>query len=788
MRKLIFTLLTISLLLAIYRFLSPHLFSKNSVFEISGAIPTQVDVVISGAGTGGISAAIQAARQGAKVLLLEETDYIGGQMTAAGVTSMDGNTDWRYGIYKEFTDKIITHYQSIGKSVATCYWNNKSICFEPHIGRQILQNMIDAEPNITLLTTTTIDNILKDNNNQITAITTNHGTTVTTNVVVDATEYGDVIIKTEPNYRLGNGTKQNPSTNACIQDITYLAVIKRYPQGVPTELKITTPPPGYDQNLPGFRQIVTQNGSSSLDTGYPINLLVHTGYRGMPNSSDPNDYNGFSNNISKTGVNWANDYPINSTQYLTDKNYRQQINCEAKLKTLQFIYYLQTELSQSDWSVSTDEGYNTPYNTTTNSCPNIPSSLKKLENNLPVMPYVRESVRGIGSLTLTAKDIKRQGNPAIAQRNFLSSIAIGDYPNDLHNCRSNQTLEQDLESVSDASESGPFQVPLESLISTSTNGLIYAEKNISQSRLTNGATRLQPITMLTGQAAGALAALASQRSVNPTLVPHTLVQRELLKANSPLFLYNDVKPGSFGFSAIHTLTGLGIFSGSSRTQFNPDSTLTRDHAAVILLKAKYGPAYTPPQPTNNRFSDISSSSWAYAWVNQLASDGIASGCSATTFCPSSPVTRAQLAIFLLRTIEGSSYNPPPATGIFNDVPTTHYASSWIEELKRRNITSGCGNSNFCPDSEVTRAQAAILILTAIPDLGVHKNTSAPASPTIPPLTIPTPPPSTLATTRKPGDLNNDGTVNFVDFNLLISSFGNPYTIVDFNNIVSNYGK
>src|SRR6187551_3268187 len=78
------------------------------------------DVVIVGAGSGGVSAAIQASRMGSSVLLLEETDYVGGQMTTSGVTSMDGNYNYKYGIYKEFINKIIAYYSG---NVSGCYFS-----------------------------------------------------------------------------------------------------------------------------------------------------------------------------------------------------------------------------------------------------------------------------------------------------------------------------------------------------------------------------------------------------------------------------------------------------------------------------------------------------------------------------------------------------------------------------------------------------------------------------------------------------------------------------------------
>lgn len=80
------------------------------------------------------------------------------------------------------------------------------------------------------------------------------------------------------------------------------------------------------------------------------------------------------------------------------------------------------------------------------------------------------------------------------------------------------------------------------------------------------------------------------------------------------------------------------------------------------------------------------------------------------FCPADPVQRSQMAIFLLRAKHGAGYTPPPATGtMFADVPAGSFGAAWIEQLANEGITSGCGGGNYCPGSPVNRAQMAIFI-------------------------------------------------------------------------------
>jgi hypothetical protein len=121
-------------------------------------------------------------------------------------------------------------------------------------------------------------------------------------------------------------------------------------------------------------------------------------------------------------------------------------------------------------------------------------------------------------------------------------------------------------------------------------------------------------------------------------------------------------------------------------------------------------AYEFPDAT---FADVTSAYWAWNYIERLYNAGITSGCGSGLYCPENTVTRAEMAIFLLRGMHGSGYTPPSATGtIFTDVPTTHWAANWIEQLYAEGITGGCGGSNYCPEQPVNRAQMAIFLLRA----------------------------------------------------------------------------
>jgi len=112
------------------------------------------------------------------------------------------------------------------------------------------------------------------------------------------------------------------------------------------------------------------------------------------------------------------------------------------------------------------------------------------------------------------------------------------------------------------------------------------------------------------------------------------------------------------------------------------------------------------------FLDVPASHLFHDFIVAILRDGITAGCGAGNYCPDGFVTRAQMAVFLLKGEHGSSYVPPPASGIFGDVPPGSFAADWIEQLSIEGITAGCGGGNYCPDNPVTRAQMAVFLLRA----------------------------------------------------------------------------
>ena len=157
---------------------------------------------------------------------------------------------------------------------------------------------------------------------------------------------------------------------------------------------------------------------------------------------------------------------------------------------------------------------------------------------------MRESRRIVGIKTMTVDDIIRDEKLGRTLVSKPHSLALGEYPIDIHGNNDSIYLETDLGETREKipndweGEGGLFQIPFEIFVPEKMDGLVAAEKNISVSRVVNGSTRLQPVTMLTGQAAGAIAALAVTEKVQPRRLRPIAVQSELWRAKCRLSLFD----------------------------------------------------------------------------------------------------------------------------------------------------------------------------------------------------------------------------------------------------------
>jgi ELWxxDGT repeat protein len=174
--------------------------------------------------------------------------------------------------------------------------------------------------------------------------------------------------------------------------------------------------------------------------------------------------------------------------------------------------------------------------------------------------------------------------------------------------------------------------------------------------------------------------------------------------------FGDVPTNFWAWSSIEAIAAAGITTGCAPGQYCPTSLVSRAEMAAFLERGVQGPAFTPPPPTGTVFADVPAAYWAAGWIEQLAADGITTGCSPGHYCPDLPVNRSEMAVFLLRARHGGSYVPPHvAASRFADVPAGYWAQDWIEELAAEAITTGCAPNSFCPGDSVGRDQMAAFL-------------------------------------------------------------------------------
>ena len=225
----------------------------------------------------------------------------------------------------------------------------------------------------------------------------------------------------------------------------------------------------------------------------------------------------------------------------------------------------------------------------------------------------------------------------------------------------------------------------------------------------------QTVPLLPGSSAinagnDATCAATDQRGVTRPLGAHC----DMGSYEYPYPIFEDVPFDHWANTFVERLYLSKVTGGcyNAPLSYCPEASVTRGQMAIFLLRGMYGISYSPPAASGTIFDDISSTYWAAAWIEQLQVEGITGGCGNGNYCPNAPVTREQMAIFLLRAEHGNTYTPPAATGVFADVPADYWAASWIEQLAAEGITGGCGGDNYCPRTVVNRAQMSVFLVAA----------------------------------------------------------------------------
>ena len=551
------------------------------LFLISCDDSSEYDVIVIGGGAGGTSAAIQSARNGAKTLLIEETDWLGGMLTSAGVSAVDGNYKLPSGFWGEFKDSLVSHYGNL-EALKTGWVSNT--LFEPRVGNQILKSIAKNENNLKILFSTEVNSVTKLDFHK----TENYNFNVKSSkgnflskVLIDATELGDVLPMIDEDYDLGMDSREMygediapKKNNDIIQDLTFVMILKNYKKSVKIEK-----PKNYDPSE-FYCSTASINCPESDKALWTPKQMMN--YGELPNG--------------KIMINWpiyGNDYYSN----LIEMNYyeRNEVFKNAKEKSLRYLYYIQDELGYDNYSLS-DEEFDT-------------------DDNFPPIPYYREARRIKGKVTFSLDYIKKpfdQIHPF-----YRTGILVGDYPvdhhHDAHPDRYNlpQLAFYPIPS---------YSLPIGSIISKKNPNFLVAEKSISVSNLVNGTTRLQPVVLQIGQIAGLIASESVKNNINTHQIDVRNIQKKFLDKGGYIQPYLDVEKNHPFFKAYQRIGSTGILKGtginvgwSNQTWFYPEDKID----FLDLLKG-LDPYYDLDK---YELKDLKISS-VYKWISSILGEDI----------------------------------------------------------------------------------------------------------------------------------------------------------------------
>ena len=528
---------------------------------LTSCVSVRQDVLVVGGSASGTAAGIQAARLGAKTLIIEETPWLGGMLTSAGVSAVDGNHKLPSGFFGEFRDSLVAYYGS-AKALQTGWVSN--VLFEPGVGNELLQTISKKEKNLEIWHNASFATAQKTNSGwKIQVVHNGQSRWVHSRLLIDATELGDVAKALGAGYDIGmearsvSGEDIAPEkANGVIQDLTYVMILKDF--GVD---KTIAEPEGYDPSL--FYCTVKSPDCTQPKPGqalWPADKMIT--YGKLPNG--------------RYMINWpidGNDYHVNMLEMNSQE--REEAIRKAKNFSLCYLYYMQTKLGFSTFGID-DEQFPT-------------------NDHFPLIPYHRESRRIHGLVRFNVNHVAKPFEQPEAL--YRTGVAVGDYPIDHHHKRN---PEWDKLPELHFYPVPSYNVPLGVLIPKAIDGLIVAEKSISVSNILNGSTRLQPVVLQIGQAAGALAALAIRDNKQVADVSVRDVQTTLMEAGVYLLPYLDLPIGHPHFKALQRVGSTGILRGEGRnvgwsneTWFNAEKAVATEELLKGLDAFEPGFSWTP---------------------------------------------------------------------------------------------------------------------------------------------------------------------------------------------------
>lgn len=491
------------------------------------------DVLIVGGGVGGCAAALAAASFGHKVVLTEETDWIGGQLTSQAVPPDEhpwiesGGCTKRYAAYRSAVRELYRNHMPLNDPASRnpilnpgCGWVS-GLCHEPRIGWLALNLLLQpalTRGNLDVRVMRGPLNALVDGDRvrlvRFLNFLSGEEEVVHAKFVLDATETGDLLPLTGTEYAVGAETASvtgerhavsGPTQPENVQGLTWVAAVA-HDEG--SHRVIDRPatygfwkaykPPVWPGPLLGFEFPDPRTGERrSLP-------LFGSGGGGSPGLFDyrqivdPTIFRDGADVHAATLLNWPqNDYFLGTIldvpQPLADERL-----LAARQLTLSLVYWLQTEAPRRDGGV----GYPGLY---------LRPDLTGTDDGLAKMPYIRESRRILAEFTVREEHVSEEANPGRDRApDFPDSVGIGAYRIDLHPS-TNGIGYVDVGTV-------PFQIPLGALIPVRMQNLLPAGKNIGVTHVTNGCYRLHPVEWAIGEAAGALAGHCLAHGLSPSEV------------------------------------------------------------------------------------------------------------------------------------------------------------------------------------------------------------------------------------------------------------------------------
>jgi hypothetical protein len=521
------------------------------------------DVLIAGAGMGGVGAALAASRHNKTACLTEETDWVGGQATAAGVSALDENKFIEISggtrQYYDFRRRI--RQASGGKSnPGGCYVS--ALCFEPRVGVDVLDRML-REAQVRVFLRTQVIAVNRRGNRIESALVwqldKRQPLRFRAGYVLDATEMGDLLPLAGIPYVVGSEAQsdtrephaaEKPSP-ACVQSFTYPFAIERRDG----ENHRIEKPADYNE--------IVKRQQFTLRINYPVEY----GWKGtveyrmygddppVPNNMSPGPFFSWRRLRAEAPdialMNWPRqDYATESILDRTPGDLARILQ-SAKRTSLAFLYWMQAELGHPEVRLRPD--------------------VMGTTDGFSKYPYVRESRRMISKGRVLEQDIVDEFWPGPRARSFEDSIGIGFYMVDIHPCGANERGRMMMPK--------PFQIPLATLLPQAPVNFLPAGKNIGVTHLTNGAFRLHPIEWMVGEAAGTVASLAITNGAQPDI---RTIQRDLVQAGVPIVWFDDLPVSHPAFAAIQMAAIQGIYPLGSDLHASPDAPISRAEAAIAL--------------------------------------------------------------------------------------------------------------------------------------------------------------------------------------------------------------